>query len=114
LQEELTKEHAMTVRLQSNDLSIEHFEKHRKMIDTLKTEIIQLKDELRTHQGQSQSMKEQMNRTNIENNQLTLKVKQWKDALEQRQQWIDRVRQEVDRNASEGISHRSRNLLHTF
>ena len=94
----------MTLRLQSNDLSIEHWEKCRQMIDTFKADIAQLKQEQRTHLDEIRVMHDQVNQANIERNQLTFKAQRWKDELEQREQWIDRLRQAVDHNTSGGIS----------
>ena len=64
------KEREIISRLQSNDLSLERFEKLQEIINELKVEITQLKQEKFALIDQLQQIQEQYNQLDIEKNQL--------------------------------------------
>ncbi len=81
--------------MQSNDLSLERFEKFQEIIQELKSEISQLKQEKFDQIDQLQQIQQHANQLDIDNNQLTIKMKQLKDLLEQRDETITRIRQKM-------------------
>ncbi len=91
-QQDLVKERETISRLQSNDLSLERLEKLQETIHELKSEITQLKQEKFAQIDQLQQVQERSNQLDIDNNELTIKMKQLKDLLEQRDQTIARIR----------------------
>ncbi|CAF4087517.1 unnamed protein product, partial [Adineta steineri] len=97
-QQELGKERETIARLQSNDLSLERFEKLQETIQLLKSEISQLKQDKFTQTDQLQQLQEQANQLSIDNNQLTIKMKQLKDLIEQKDETITRMRQKILNN----------------
>ncbi|CAF4097930.1 unnamed protein product, partial [Adineta steineri] len=95
LKQELEKERETIARLQSNDLSLERFEKLQETIQLLKSEISQLKQDKFTQTDQLQQLQEQANQLDIDNNQLTIKMKQLKDLIEQKDETITRMREKL-------------------
>jgi len=91
----LEKERETISRLQSNDLSLERFEKLQEIIHELKSEITQLKQDKFAQIDQLHRVQEQANQLDIDNNELTIKMKQLKDLLEQRDQTIARIREKM-------------------
>jgi peptidoglycan hydrolase CwlO-like protein len=91
----LEKERETISRLQSNDLSLERFEKLQEIIHELKSEITQLKQDKFAQTDQLHRVQEQANQLDIDNNELTIKMKQLKDLLEQRDQTIARIREKM-------------------
>jgi len=81
--------------LQSNNLSLEHIEKLQEIIHELKSEITQLKQDKFAQIDQLHRVQEQANQLDIDNNELTIKMKQLKDLLEQRDQTIARIREKM-------------------
>jgi hypothetical protein len=91
----LEKERETISRLQSNDLSLERFEKLQEIIHELKSEITQLKQDKFAQTDQLHRVQEQANQLDIDNNELTIKMKQLKDLLEHRDQTIARIREKM-------------------
>ncbi len=81
--------------MQSNNLSLEHFEKLQEIIHELKSEITQLKQDKFAQTDQLHRVQEQANQLDIDNNELTIKMKQLKDLLEHRDQTIARIREKM-------------------
>ncbi|CAF1107005.1 unnamed protein product [Rotaria sordida] len=96
LKQELEKERGIIVRLQSNDLSLERFEKAQEIIEQLKSEITQLKQEKFIQNNQLQELQEHANQLTIENNQLALSMKQLKDLFEQYDQTIKHIHDKIN------------------
>ncbi|UJR22902.1 hypothetical protein I4U23_025930 [Adineta vaga] len=96
LKQDLEKERATISRYQSNDLSLERFEKSQELIHELKSEITQLKQDKFTQKDQLQEIQDHSNQLDIENNQLTLRMKQLKVLLEQRDQTIKRIQEKIN------------------
>ncbi len=94
-QQELEKEREIIARLQSNDLSLERFEKLQEVIHKLKSEMTQLKQEKFAQTDQLQQVQEHANQLDIDNNELTIKMKQLKDLLDQRDQTMALIRQKM-------------------
>ncbi len=93
--QELEKERETIARLHSNDLSLERFEKLQEIIHELKSEITQLKQDKFAQTDQLQEVQEHANQLDIDNNELTIKMKQLKDLLEQRDETIARIREQM-------------------
>ena len=91
----LDKERETNVRVQSNDLSLERFEKLQETIDGLESEISQLKQEKFAQVDQLQEAKDRANQLDLDNNELTIKMKQLKELLEQRDETITRIREKM-------------------
>ncbi|CAF1379791.1 unnamed protein product [Rotaria sp. Silwood1] len=98
LKQELEKEQGTIVRLQSNDLSLENFEKSQEIIQILKSEIIQLKQEKLIQNNHIKEIQEHANQIDIENNQLILRMKQLKDLFEQHDQTINHIHDKITKN----------------
>ena len=99
----MEKERTTISRLQSNDLSLERFEKTQQIIQELKSEITQLKQDKFSQKDQLQEIREHTNQLDIENNQLTLRMKQLKTLLEQRDQTIKNIHQKISEEQITGI-----------
>ncbi len=95
LKQELDKEREIVIRLQSNNLSLEGFEKTQEIIQELKSELNELKHEKLIHKNQVEDIQEHANQLDIENHQLTLKIKQLKDLFEQRDQTIKKIHKKI-------------------
>lgn len=78
--------------MQTNDLSLERFETLQATIHDLKGEISQLKQEKFAQTDELQQLQEQTKQFDLDNNQLTNKMKQLKDLLQQRDETISRLR----------------------
>ena len=91
----LDKERETNARVQSNDLSLERFEKLQETIDGLESEISQLKQEKFAQVDQLQEAKDRANQMDLDNNELTIKMKQLKELLEQRDETITRIREKM-------------------
>ena len=74
---------------------MERLEKLQETIHELKSEITQLKQEKFAQIDQLQQVQEHANQLDIDNNELTIKMKQLKDLLEQRDQTIARIREKM-------------------
>jgi predicted nuclease with TOPRIM domain len=104
----LEKDRATIVRLQTNDLSLERFEKLQETIDQLKAETTQLKQEKFVQLDQVKEIQERANDLDVENNQLTLKMKQLKELLEQRDETIALIREKMNNHDEDGSSGKRR------
>ena len=91
----LDKERETNARVQSNDLSLERFEKLQETIDGLESEISQLKQEKFAQVDQLQEAKDRANQMDLDNNELTIKMKQLKELLEQLDETITRIREKM-------------------
>lgn len=91
----LEKERETVARVQSNDLSLERFEKLQETIDALKSETTQLKQDKFSQVDQLQEVQERANQLDLANNELTMKMKQLKELLQQRDETIARIREKM-------------------
>ena len=82
-QQDLEKERKTIARLQSNDLSLERFEQLQQIINDLKSENTQLKQERFAQTEELQRIQERVNQLDIDNNELTIKLQQLKAYFEQ-------------------------------
>lgn len=89
------KERETIARVQSNDLSLERFEKLQEIIHELRSEITQLKQDKFAQTDQLQQVQDHANQLDIDNNELTIKMKQLKELLEQRDETIARIREKM-------------------
>ncbi|CAF0751568.1 unnamed protein product [Rotaria sordida] len=96
--QELEKEQETIIRLQSIDLSLDHVEKLEGIIHELKSEITQLKQDKLIQLDQLDQVQERANQLDIDNNQLTIKMKQLKDLLEQKDETIAQIREKILNN----------------
>lgn len=96
LKRDLEKERAIISKYQSNDISLERFEKSQDLIQELKSENAQLKQEKFTHKDQLQEIQDQVNKLDLDNNQLTLRMKQLKDLLDERDQTIKHIQERIN------------------
>ena len=92
----------MVARLQSNDLSLKRFEQLQKIIQELKSETNQLKEEKATQGDQLQKIHDHSNQVDIENNQLVFRMKQLKDLFEQREQTIRDIFDKMNKARTSG------------
>ena len=83
LKQESEKDRENLARLQSNDVSLERLEKSQVTIQELRSEIAQLKQETFTRLEQFEDVQNHTHQLHIENNHLTLRMKQLKERLEQ-------------------------------
>ncbi|CAF5200341.1 unnamed protein product, partial [Rotaria magnacalcarata] len=114
--QELEKERETLIRLQSTDLSLERFEKLQGIINELKSEISQLKQEKFAQQDQLEEAQQHANQLDIDNNELVIKMKQLKDLLEQRDETIAQIREKMlnnDADDDEDKTTELTNLLST-
>jgi chromosome segregation ATPase len=88
--------------MQSNDISLERFEKSQEIIQELKSQITQLKQENFIQKDQLQEIQDHTNQLDIDNNQLTHRMKQLKDLLEQRDQTIKRIHDKINEDKPNG------------
>jgi len=88
--------------MQSNDISVERFEKSQEIIQDLKSQITQLKQENFIQKDQLQEIQDHTNQLDIDNNQLTHRMKQLKDLLEQRDQTIKRIHDKINEDKPNG------------
>jgi chromosome segregation ATPase len=88
--------------MQSNDISLERFEKSQEIIQDLKSQITQLKQENFIQKDQLQEIQDHTNQLDIDNNQLTHRMKQLKDLLEQRDQTIKRIHDKINEDKPNG------------
>ncbi|CAF4484310.1 unnamed protein product [Rotaria sp. Silwood1] len=93
--QELEKERQTIIRPESTDLSLERFQKLEEIIHQLKSEITQLKQEKFTQFDQLEQVQERANQLDIDNNELTIKMKQLKDLLQQRDETIAQIREKM-------------------
>ncbi|CAF4196018.1 unnamed protein product [Rotaria sp. Silwood2] len=98
LKQELEKDRGAIVRLQSNDISLERFERSQETIQELKSEITQLKQEKLIQNNQLQKIQEHANQLDIENNDLTFRMKQLKDLFEQHDQIIKHIHNKITKD----------------
>ncbi|UJR26027.1 hypothetical protein I4U23_007373 [Adineta vaga] len=103
--QELEKDRETIARLQSNDLSLERFETLQQTIQDLKAEISQLKQDKFAQLDELQSVQEQTKQLDLDNNQLTIKMKQLKDLLQQRDETIKNMRNKVRNNQREDANN---------
>ncbi|CAF0886914.1 unnamed protein product [Adineta ricciae] len=121
LKRDLEKERATISKYQSNDISLERFEKSQELIQELKSENAKLKEEKFTHKDQLQEIQDQVNKLDLENNQLILRMKQLKDLLEERDQTIKHIQERINEEEFEDLrslianssSNRDQRLLST-
>jgi chromosome segregation ATPase len=74
---------------------LERLESLQETINELKTETTKLKQDKFAQIDQVNEMKERANQLDVENNKLTIKMKQLKDLLEQRDETIARIREKM-------------------
>ncbi|CAF1208086.1 unnamed protein product [Adineta ricciae] len=89
--QELEKERETIARLQSNDLSLERFETLQQTILDQKAEISQLKQAKLAQIDELEIVQKQAKQLDLDNNQLTIKMKQLKDLLQQQEETINRI-----------------------
>lgn len=97
----MEKERETSIRLQSTDLSLERFEKLQETISDLKSEITQLKQDKFNQLDQLEEVQQHANQLDIDNNELTIKLKQLKDLLAQRDETIAQIREKMLNNDNE-------------
>lgn len=95
MKEDLEKQRTTVNRIQSNDFSIERFEKSEETIQELRSTITQLTQEKFLEQDQSRENQEHSKQLRIDNHQLTLRMKQLKGLLEQRNGIIKQVQEKI-------------------
>ena len=74
---------------------MERFEKLQETIHELKSEVTQLKQEKFAQIDQLEEVREHTNQLDIDNNELTIKMKQFKDLLEQKDETITQLREKM-------------------
>lgn len=84
MKQDLEKERTMVSRIQSNDFSLERFEKSEEIIRELKSTVTQLTQEKFQEQDQLREVQVHSKQLVLENHQLTVRMKQLKDLLKQR------------------------------
>ena len=74
---------------------MERFEKLQETIDGLKSEITQLKQDKFAQVDRLQETQDRANKLDLDNNELTMKMKQLKELLQQRDETIARIREKM-------------------
>lgn len=74
---------------------MERFEKLQETIDGLKSEITQLKQDKFAQTDRLQETQDRANQLDLDNNELTMKMKQLKELLQQRDETIARIREKM-------------------
>ena len=74
---------------------MERFEKLQETIHELKSEVTQLKQEKFVQIDQLEEVRERANQLDIDNNELIIKMKQFKGLLEQKDQIITQLREKM-------------------
>jgi len=82
-------------------LSLEQFQQLQQIINDLKSENTQLKQDRFAQIDEVQQIQERLNQLDVDNNELTIKLKQLKDLLEQRDQTIAKLKENVNNNDDE-------------
>ena len=82
LKQESEKDRENLARLQSVDVSLERLEKSQALIQELRSEIAQLKQEKCARLEQFEDVQNHIHQLHIENNHLTLRMKHLKERLE--------------------------------
>lgn len=91
----MEKERETIARLQSSDFSAERFQILQNIIHELKLENTHLKQENLIQTDQLQQIHQQANQLDIDNNELTIKMKQLKELLEQRNEMIICIQEKI-------------------
>lgn len=95
MKEDLEKQRTTINRFQTNDFSIERYEKSEETIQELKSTITQLTQEKYFEQDQLREVQDQSKQLRMDKHHLTLRMKQLKGLLEQRDKLIKRVEEKI-------------------
>ncbi|CAF4217507.1 unnamed protein product, partial [Rotaria magnacalcarata] len=80
------------------------------IINELKSEISQLKQEKFAQQDQLEEAQQHANQLDIDNNELVIKMKQLKDLLEQRDETIAQIREKMLNNDADDDEEKTTEL----